>query len=888
MKNGISLVILSILSFIQINAQSLYRVSLDEKTAQSSLIVEGKVIDQSCYWNSAHTLIYTTNKIEIFKIFKGAVQSATVNVITEGGSVDGQAMQVSDLLSLSVNQVGMFFLNPARTDLQERSSAEKTWEVYSSAQGFIKYDLHNGTASAPFARYKNISREFYGELKARTGQNFENRKPSFSADSRQHQEAKIAAPVITSFSPTTVHAGATLDPVNNVLTINGSGFGTPSGTAAVLFDDADDGSGGTPYQVPYNSPLIISWTDTQIQLQVPTNAGTGALQVQDASGTLATAPTNLEVLYSILSVTYSISGTVYVRESNLMDFNGTGGYDVVYSTSTAGSGVDINASTAKQTFQRALTTWQEVAGFHVTEAGTTTNQAISNDGINTIMFDNTNTGSSPLPAGVLAVCYSFYGVCPSNPSVNQVQKTGFDIVIRNNAVSSGSTSFNTGPCPPNSVDFNLVDLESVILHELGHAISLGHVNDDLQGALIVGQVNPAKLMNWATTNSVRRISPDYSALAGALYAIQQQGNTYGTCGASAEMTPLSTISEAKDECPASFPLTPTPYNTSVNFDLVHATSNKYTDPAYNQVRCDGKGTAITNNAYYAFRTNPAGGILSLTVSGYSTTPAAIASCTQIYAGVPVSGVRLAIYQASSCPSAGSYPAPVACTTFNGNGTLPDITGLSANTNYLLYVDGIENTKASFSIRFGGSILPVKFQRFSGKVFTDYNQLDWQVETAAGFTEIVLEKSSDGVNYAALYSSFLHGDPSSSGGYNDYHPLSGKNFYRLAAIHQDGHREYSNVVLLERNNQEFSAAVFPNPAGTFIKVQIRTTKSGTYIFELYNNFGQLIKSQHRIVAGTSQEVQIPVANIAAGSYLVRIVDSQRQTIKNIPVIISGQQ
>src|SRR5260221_14513723 len=142
------------------------------------------------------------------------------------------------------------------------------------------------------------------------------------------------------------------------------------------------------------------------------------------------------------------------------------------------------------------------------------------------------------------------------------------------------------------------------------------------------------------------------------------------------MVLLTRIQEVNDWSPAFFPATPTPAGTSVNFDLVHATSNRFVDPAYTQVRCDGLGAAITNNAYYAFRTNPAGGILSLLVTGYSTTPAAIASCTQVYGAIPVTGVRLGLYQVSSCPSAGSYPVPVSCQIFSGNGTLSNILGLS--------------------------------------------------------------------------------------------------------------------------------------------------------------------------------------------------------------------
>jgi hypothetical protein len=45
---------------------------------------------------------------------------------------------------------------------------------------------------------------------------------------------------------------------------------------------------------------------------------------------------------------------------------------------------------------------------------------------------------------------------------------------------------------------------------------------------------------------------------------------------------------------------------------------------------------------------------------------------------------------------------VQCVTFNGDVTLPAITGLQSNQTYLLYFDGLRNTKASFTVTFNGT------------------------------------------------------------------------------------------------------------------------------------------------------------------------------------------
>lgn len=843
-----------------IYAQSLYPVSLDEKVQQSTLIVEGKVIEQTPFWNPTHTMIFTSNKVEVYKVFKGSVSTQYIEILTQGGTLDNLVMGATELLELERGHIGVFFCFPNSIRLNSPVTNQPLFDVYSSGQGFFNYDLDNQSAAAPFVRYTNIENEMYSALQAKTGRPFEDKVPSFKVSSLAPSSKKgptPLAPGITSFSPATVNAGALSDPGTNVLTINGTNFGTNSGSAAIIFDDANDGSGGNTWTVPAGSNLIISWSATQIQVMVPSRAGTGFFSVKDDAGVSSGAsPSALNIKYSILNLTFGAAPTE--RVFNLMNNNGTGGYNYVYSTSIAGGGVDFSASAQKAPFERAITTWKEVCGLNYANTGTTTLQTIAAATTpNIIMLDNTNTGVPVLASGVLASCYYSGAACNINS-----QSPGFDILIRNTGVSTGAVNFNNGPCKT-STGITEYDMESVLLHELGHSLGLGHVNDTYIGSW--PNVDPGKLMNYAIVNGVDRRSPDWSCYTGALYCINPRGLTYG-CGPG-EMTPLTKTTETKDNCPLTFPTTSISSGTTVAFDLTHATSDKTVDPQLTAVNCTATGTGITNNAYYALKTNATGGTLIATVSGYTTTPASQSACGQ--------GVELAMYQVSSCPTAQSFPAPVACRTFNADGVLTSFTGLAANTTYLLMVDGISNTMANFNLSFTGGALPVKIVSFTGTANPSRNYLAWKIENIFSSSSIVLESSLDGNIFTGINTQNVNtGTSFTDGSYYD-NSIAAIKYYRLKITDISGAVEYSTIISLKQNIKSTGIIVSPNPVKDKINVTFYNNAKGNTTFKILDVTGKMIWQQQLLLNAGLQSQQFNIGNnLASGVYVLEIWNTEK--------------
>ncbi|MDB5198618.1 MAG: type sorting protein [Chitinophagaceae bacterium] len=850
-------------------SQALYPVSLDEKVDNSTLIVEGKVKGKSSFWNTAHTMIYTSNIIEVYKIFKGSLIADTIEVMTQGGSVGDYTVEVSDLLQLYKGDIGIFFCYPNQINLRSPKSRQQLWDVYSSAQGCYKYNLFEGSATAPFANYKDVQNQVYPQLEQKT-----RRQPQIINKSFKpflQQSFRVAAPPVTisGFSPATVKAGSFAEASENVLTINGSNFGTATGSAGINFDNPDDGTGGTPFFVAATSDLIVSWADGQVVVKVPGKVGTGTFSVVEAGGTSGNSPTALQVKYAIINGTFG-SSPIY-RQYNLMDINGSGGYNLVYSTSTAGSGVDFSTSSHKPAFERALTTWNEVAGLNFTNAGTTTSQSVSGDGVNIIMLDNANTTVPIIGAGVLAVTYSWGSSCAGT---QYIRRSGFDMIIRNPGVSTGTYNFNFGPCKT-STSSTEYDLETTLLHELGHALNLGHINDSYIGSTLPN-IDPGKLMHYASVNGTDRRSPDWSSFTGAQYCINPRGLSYGGCTGQTEMIPLTPIVESKDECPITFPSSATSDNTLIAFDLNHATSNKTGDPQATTVNCAGTVTAITNNVYYAIKTNSTGGILTVAISGYTTTPSTQQAC----AGA---GIELVLYQTSSCPAAQSFPSPVACRTFNADGVLSNFTGLAANTNYLVMVDGISNTKATFNLLINGSALPLKIASFTGIALSGYNTINWKAENNISVDRIVLESSIDGINFTDLYGKDISAGTSTiEDNYNDYSIIAAK-YYRLKMFTKTGSIEYSNIILLKQIIHHMDVLISPNPVKNYVNVSFYKGVAGPVTFNLLDVTGKLLNSEKIMSATGEQTMHLSIVKgFSKGNYILQINTGEATTSHKILV------
>jgi hypothetical protein len=149
----------------------LQAVSLQQRVENSSLVFEAKVLSKTSFWDTDRRHIYTSNLLSVYKVFKGQLNSSTVEVITIGGIVGNEMEKVSYGLDLKEGSVGVFTCIPNNIKLTNSSRILRL-RPYSEIQGFIHYDLATGTAKDVFHEYKNVSGEIYPVLQKLTRSNF--------------------------------------------------------------------------------------------------------------------------------------------------------------------------------------------------------------------------------------------------------------------------------------------------------------------------------------------------------------------------------------------------------------------------------------------------------------------------------------------------------------------------------------------------------------------------------------------------------------------------------------------------------------------------------------------------------------------------------------------
>lgn len=314
---------------------------------------------------------------------------------------------------------------------------------------------------------------------------------------------------INSIYPLTVNGG-----VGDTVTVSGITFGTAKGN--IYLRNADDG--GLTYAA-IDTIDITLWSDTLIQFIMPSKIdtgetpGTGYLKLKTSTGDTTTFLTSkLTVFYSVYNYIEPGSSNQQHKYMNTpVDYLYTDGY--IFRTDTSFS----NHADRMACLKKAVHDWVCLTNINF-QIGTDSIMPIPsgyNDGVNLI-----SVGHLDINAYLAQTTQHlhFEPTC-SGDGIEMVK--GIDLIVNENYINQMVFDTVSG----NNITTGFYDLFEILIHELGHGSSMGHV------------INPTNVMWWQSstgqTSANRRIRlyQDFPANYGGNYVVTQSQNAaIASCG----------------------------------------------------------------------------------------------------------------------------------------------------------------------------------------------------------------------------------------------------------------------------------------------------------------------------------------------------------------------
>ncbi len=180
-------------------------------------------------------------------------------------------------------------------------------------------------------------------------------------------------------------------------------------------------------------------------------------------------------------------------------------------------------------------------------------------------------------------------------------------------------------------------------------------------------------------------------------------------------------------------------------------------------------------------------------------------------------------------------------------------------------------------------LPAGLGAFSGELRSSTVNLQWNTFTESNLAGFGIERSADARNWQTV--GYVPARNSVEGGaYRFSQPKAGTavSFYRLKITDKDGSFAHSKMVVIKSESPQ-KAELIGNPVRTTLNVAIYTPVAERIQAELVDMNGKRVSHTLYQHPGGSSVLQIPVQQVAKGTYLLRLNGSEtHETLRVVKV------
>ncbi len=199
------------------------------------------------------------------------------------------------------------------------------------------------------------------------------------------------------------------------------------------------------------------------------------------------------------------------------------------------------------------------------------------------------------------------------------------------------------------------------------------------------------------------------------------------------------------------------------------------------------------------------------------------------------------------------------------------------TNGSIIISGINTTHIPLnSSRFItiGSVnestpLPIKLVNFKGHVAEGNSvRLEWETVSETNNDYFTIERSIDASTWEDVTDIDGAGSSTTSLFYTatDENPYLHSSYYRLKQTDFDGTTTYSNVIVVDIEEENINVVIYPNP--TESEITVESTENELIDIKIFNTLGQEVTNETYVIDHDSNHTTIDLSTLEEGIYLIK--------------------
>lgn len=225
-------------------------------------------------------------------------------------------------------------------------------------------------------------------------------------------------------------------------------------------------------------------------------------------------------------------------------------------------------------------------------------------------------------------------------------------------------------------------------------------------------------------------------------------------------------------------------------------------------------------------------------------------------------------------------------TYVGSGSSITVSPV-AFTTYYVRAEGECNSTPCAAVSIPvGCILAEEAITLKGSVANQFANLSWTVIADSKIKNMLVERSSDGINFISVSEVDVNGFPNNNG-YRATDNLSSFNYnvvyYRIKVIYENAATGYSKILKLPVLSGEFNAKVVPNPAKSNARLNFYSSEASKLTIRLFNAMSRLISTNDFYAQAGLNSYDIPgIDKLSPGIYFINV--NNAETPINLKLII----